>query len=88
MTFSVSKKFTAWAGDLRDTQYTLFLSDMSGSSISVKDVGKVLRNQQLHLFHSHIRYFISILSSMVYRFKRQPVWLEEGIDTWCRVSVD
>ena len=28
----------------------------------VKDVGKVLRNQQLHLFHSHIRYFISFLS--------------------------
>ena len=54
----------------------------------VKDVGKVLRNQQLHLFHSHIRFFISFLSSMVYRSKRQPVWLAEDIDTRCRVSVD
>ena len=62
---SVSKKFTAWAGDLR----------------RVKDVGKVLRNQQLHLFHSHVRHFISFLSSMAYGFERQPVWLEEGIDT-------
>ena len=45
--------------------------------LCVKGVGKVLRNQQLHLFHSHIRHFISFLSSMVYGFKRQPVWLQE-----------
>ena len=55
--------------------------------LSVEDVGKVLRNQQLHLFHSHILYFISFLLSMVYRSKRQPVWLAEGIDTRCCVSV-
>ena len=33
MTFSVSKKFNAWAADLRDTQYTLFWSDTSGGSL-------------------------------------------------------
>lgn len=59
MTFSVSKKFNAWAADLRDTQYNCF-GVTRLEVLSVEDVGKVLRNQQLHLFQSHIRYFISL----------------------------